>query len=64
MFRKPVKSDSPTDNEFVDMLEFIYAFGQNGQDFYKDDEIKYHGGNRGHIGKLVFFSSIYFLALF
>ena len=32
----------------------IWAYGQSGVDFYKEDEIKYHGGNRGHttLGKL------------
>ena len=30
-------------------MELIWAYGQSGIDFYKEDELKYHGGpNRGH----------------
>ena len=51
MFRKPVDSGDMADNKFEGDLKFIYAFGQTPTDFYKADELKYHLGNRGHLGK-------------
>ena len=51
MFRKPVDSAEEADNSFESHLEFIYAYGQANQEFYKPDELKYHGGNRGHKGE-------------
>lgn len=49
IFRKPVSANHGSDNPFVNELEVIYAFGQANSDFYKEDELKYHSGNRGHI---------------
>jgi len=48
MFRKPVYAGHKTDNSFRGEILFIYAFGQDGLDFYAEDEFKYHGrSNRG-----------------
>ena len=54
MFRKPVYAGHKTDNSFKGEILFIYAFGQDGLDFYAEDEFKYHGGNRGSDGKSKF----------
>lgn len=51
MFRKPVagsRDAGKSDHNFEGLLKVIWAYGQAGVDFYKEDEIKYHGGNRGH----------------
>ena len=40
-----------SDNSFVNTVQLIYAFGQEGADFYTEDELKYHSGNRGSRGK-------------
>ena len=40
-----------SDNSFVNTVQLIYAFGQEGVDFYTEDELKYHSGNRGSRGK-------------
>lgn len=47
MFRRDVSTDSPADHDFDGKLKLIWAHGQDGNDFYKQDELKYHGGNRG-----------------
>merc|ERR1719245_2441585 len=52
MFRKPVtgsRDAGKADHDFKGLLRLIWAHGQSGQSFYKEDELKYHGGNRGHI---------------
>ena len=46
-FRKKVDSGSKSDHEFYGKLKLIWAYGRSDIDFYKADEIKYHGGNRG-----------------
>lgn len=46
-FTKPRRSTEKTDHTFEKSMEIIWAFGQD-TDFYKIDEIKYHGPNRGH----------------
>ena len=33
-------------------MTLIWAYGQTGVDFYKEGELKYHGGNRGILRKL------------
>ena len=44
MFRRPVNTDdTDTDNGFESEITFIWAFGQSGQEFYKDDQLKFHG---------------------
>ena len=40
-----------SDNSFVNTVQLIYAFGQEGMDFYTEDELKYHSGNRGSRGE-------------
>lgn len=50
IFRKPVvgsRDSGKADHDFTGLLKVIWANGQAGVDFYKDDELKYHGGNRG-----------------
>ena len=52
MFRKPVtgsRDAGKSDHDFYGLLKIIWAYGQSGVDFYKEDEVKYHGGNRGSI---------------
>ena len=52
MFRKPVtgsRDSGKSDHDFSGLLKVIWAYGQQGVDFFKDDELKYHGGNRGWI---------------
>lgn len=52
MFRKPVtgsRDAGKSDHDFEGLLKVIWAYGQSGDDFYKEDEIKYHLGNRGAI---------------
>jgi len=44
MFQRPVSSDDAnTDNDFRAQMTFVWAHGQSGKQFYKDDELKYHG---------------------
>jgi len=44
MFQRLVETDdSDTDNDFRSQLSFIWAYGQAEDDFYSDDELKYHG---------------------
>ena len=51
-FRKPVNSpDIHTDNNFESIITLIWAHGQNDDRFYVDDVLKYHGRNKGVIGK-------------
>jgi len=47
IFRKPTMAQHGSDNSFVNTVQLIYAFGQEGVDFYTEDELKYHSGNRG-----------------
>ena len=56
MFRKRRWSEDPTDHDFNGKLHFIWAHGQEGQEFYGRGELKYHGGNRGkeELGKSLF----------
>ena len=49
MFRKRLRVDHATDHAFSGKLQFIWAHGQNGRSFYQDDELKYHGSNRGSL---------------
>lgn len=49
MFRKPVKAIDDADHDFLGTLSFIWAHGQENAEFYTADELKYHGGNRGHM---------------
>jgi len=52
IFRKPVsgsRDSGKSDHDFNGLLKVIWAYGQSGVPFYKEDEIKYHGGNRGWI---------------
>ena len=52
MFQRLVETeDSDTDNEFRSELTFIWAYGQAEDEFYKEDELKYHG-NFGQLGKV------------
>lgn len=50
IFRKPVKGTRDSgraDHDFAGELNLIWAMGQSGNPFYREDELKYHGGNRG-----------------
>ncbi len=49
MFRRPLKGGAKADHDFGGELEFIWAHGRDDKDFYAEDEIKYHGSNRGHV---------------
>ena len=51
IFRKPTMAQHGSDNSFVNTVQLIYAFGQEGVDFYTEDELKYHSGNRGSRGE-------------
>ena len=46
-FRKKSDSGTPADHEFYGKLKLIWAHGRSDDPFYSDDEVKYHGGNRG-----------------
>jgi hypothetical protein len=46
-FRKRVDSGHPADHEFYGKLKLIWAHGRSDDPFYHEDELKYHGGNRG-----------------
>ena len=52
-FRKPALAAEGdlTDHDFMGPLHVIWATGQAGDPFYAEDELKYHGGNKG-IGKM------------
>jgi hypothetical protein len=43
-----VDSGHPADHEFYGKLKLIWAHGRSDDPFYHEDELKYHGGNRGH----------------
>jgi hypothetical protein len=43
-----VDSGHDADHEFYGTLKLIWAHGRSDDAFYREDEIKYHGGNRGH----------------
>ena len=44
IFQRSVNTDDRnTDNGFESEITFIWAFGQSGQEFYKDDQLKFHG---------------------
>lgn len=40
-------SETKADHEFYGKLKLIWAHGRSDDSFYKPDEIKYHGGNKG-----------------
>ena len=73
MFQRLVETDdSDTDNDFRSQLSFIWAYGQAEDDFYSDDELKYHGnpsllsgkvtrGQKGKTGPKVFFEKNYII---
>ena len=43
-----MKEDSKADHDFDDSgVKIIWAYGRDDDDFYSQDELKYHGGNRG-----------------
>ena len=52
MFRRPVNPPDMTDNAFENNLHMIFAYGQASADFYMEDELKYHSGNRGLKGNV------------
>ena len=47
IFRKKKVSDHKTDHDLKGHLRVIWAHGQSGDGFYAEDELKYHGSNRG-----------------
>ena len=50
MFRKPAsgaEDSGKQDHNFGGQLTLIWAYGQTGVEFYKEDVLLYHGGNKG-----------------
>ena len=50
MFRKPAsgaEDSGKQDHNFGGQLTLIWAYGQTGVEFYKEDVFLYHGGNKG-----------------
>ena len=45
-FRKSTKGGDG-DQPFSGRMNIIWATGQKSNNFYKEDQLKYHGGNRG-----------------
>lgn len=46
-FRKKVDQSDKADHEFYGSLKLIWAHGRSDDSFFADDELKYHGGNKG-----------------